>query len=280
MNILLNELVTLSAEANDGNFIILGVSGLGPSDIRTSSFLFSGRSGGLITDQLRGFRTIVVTGQIGNNSSTAQSHKADRDAMEAACPIDETIPIYITVFSGDTYRIDANVTDFKMEYMTRGHRSEFLLQLTAGDPFFYTTDGGDEQSANIDHVVEGGYVTPYVLPVIWEDGGQPTVVLNSGVATVYPVITLTDGATNPIITNQTTGESFALDITILDGEEVVIDMLRRTVTLNGVSIMGNKTDDSIWWGLVPGNNSILLDSDSGGDAMTGVITWRNGLLSI
>lgn len=280
MNILLNELLTLSADANGGNFIIQGVTGLGTSDIRTSSFLFSGRSGGLVTDQFFGFRTIVINGRIGSNTSTQQSHKEDREAMQAACPIGETIPIYITVFSGETYRIDANVTDLKMEYRQRGYMSDYLLQLTAGDPYFYTTDGGDEQSANVDHTVEGGYITPYILPVIWAEGGQPVVVLNSGVATVYPVITLSNGATNPVITNQTTGESFALDMTVLDGEVVVIDMRQRTVTLNGVSIMGNKTDDSIWWGLVPGNNSILLDSDSGSDPMTGVITWRNGLLSI
>ncbi len=44
MNILLNNLVTLSADPDGGNFIIAGVTGLGSADIRTSSliFLFNG----------------------------------------------------------------------------------------------------------------------------------------------------------------------------------------------------------------------------------------------
>lgn len=280
MNILLPNDVTLSADANGGNFIILSVSGLGSADIRTSSFLFSGRHGGMVTNQLLGFRNISITGKIGSNTSTRQSHQLDRQALQAALPIGETIPVYITIFSGETYRIDCNVTDLKLEYSQRGHMSDFLIQLTAGDPFFYSTDGGDEQSANVNRVAEGGYVTPYILEVEWELGGAPTIVLNSGTANYYPIITLEDAALNPVITNNATGESFGLELTMLDGDVVVIDMLNRTVTLNGSDILGNKTEDSIWWALVPGNNPIILSTTTADDPVTATITWRNGVTGI
>lgn len=280
MNISINELLTLSADANGGNFIIQNVTGLGSADIRSSSFLFSGRSGGMVTDQLYGFRQINITGKIGSNSMTHAQHKLDRAALMDALPIGETIPIYITIFSGETYRIDCNVTDLKLEYKQRGLMSEFLIQLTAGDPFFYSTDGGDEQTAHITRVTQGGYVTPYDLPVDWASGSSPTVVNNDGEAVYMPRIEIHDQADNPVITNQTTGERFELDINLVDGDEVVIDMAQRTVTLNGSSIIGNKTDDSTWWGLQVGPNSIVLDSSSGSDTVTADIYWRNGVRGI
>lgn len=280
MNILLNEVLTLSADPAGGNFIITGVTGLGVADIRTSSFLFSGRSGGMVTDQLFGFRVITVTGKIGGIDSTRQSHKVDRDAMSDALPIGEAIPVDITTFSGETFSTEVNVTDLKMEYSQRGYTSDYLLQLTAGDPFFYSTDGGDEQSALITRVTQGGYVTPYDLPVDWASGSSPTIVNNAGEGVYYPRIELHDEADNPVITNQTTGERFELDINLIAGDEVIIDMFKRTVTLNGSNIIGNKTDDSIWWGLQPGDNSITLDSLSASDDVTAEIFWRNGVRGI
>jgi len=280
MNINLNNLLTLSAEINGGNFIIQGVTGLGIADIRSSSFLFSGRSGGMVTDQLLGFRQININGRIGQDGGTREQHLLDRKALMEALPIGQTIPIYITVFGGETYRIDVNVTDAKIEYRQRGYTSDFLIQLTAGDPLFYSTDGGDEQSALVQRVAEGGYITPYILPVIWELGGAPTIVNNGGNANYYPTITLTGEALNPSITNLATGETMSLTLGMQPGDVVVIDMYDRTITLNGSDILGNRTLDSTWWALLPGNNAILLDTDTADDPVTALITWRNGVTGI
>lgn len=278
MNILLNDALTLTAEAMAGNFVITDVSGLGMADIRSSSFLFSGRDGGLVTDQFLGFRNIDITGKI--VSPTREQHRIDRQTVENALPINEAIPVYITLFDGSTYRIDCNVMKVTVEYNRRGYTSDFLIQLVAGDPLFYNTDGGELHTATVSRVTQGGYVTPYILPVSWESGSSPTIVTNEGSALAYPVITLNDAAINPIITNQTTGESFALEITTVSGDELIIDMANRTVSLNGANIIGNKTSDSIWWALQVGDNSIVLDSDSGSDDVTADIVWRNGIKGI
>jgi len=278
MNILVNDLVTLSAQPNEGNFHIVGVTGLGASDIRTSSFLFSGRDGGLVTDQFLGFRTITVNGVIG--SDTRDQHQLDRQELLNAMPVGTTFPVYITSFSGRTYRIDCRLTDLKMEYKPRGFMSDFLLQLTAGDPYFYSTDGGDEQSASVSRITEGGYVTPYELPVEWEAGGAPTFVTNAGDANYFPVITIFDEALNPSITNRATGEIFEVELSMADGDELVIDMSNRTVKLNGADVLGNKTDESVWWALIPGDNPIALNSDTSDDPVTAEVVWRNGVRGI
>lgn len=281
MKINLNNILTLSALADGSHFIIKGVTGLGIADIRNSSFLFSGRSGGLVTDQLLGFRIITVNGIVGENAGTVQQHALDRKALMAALPIGTTIPVYITTFAGETYRIDCNVTDVKLEYRQRGHTSDYLIQLTAGDPLFYSTDGGDVQTAIVNLQAQtGGYVTPYDLPVDWASGAQPTIVTNSGDAQVFPVIELHDEAHNPRITNQTTGETFGLNISMADGDVIVIDMGNRTVTFNGSNIMGNRTDDSTWWGLTPGDNSIVLISATSDDNVYAELQWRNGVMGI
>lgn len=277
MNIRVNEAITLSADANGGHFIITGVTGLGSADIRSSSFLFSGRSGGMVTDQFYGFRIITITGEIGANDMTPAQHKIDRAALQAAMPVGETFPIDITLFNGETYTTEVSLTDLKLEYKQRGYRSEFLIQFTAGDPLFYSTDDGDIQTAHITRVTQGGYVTPYDLPVNWASGSSPTVVTNSGEAMYLPRIEIHDQADNPVITNQTTGERFEIDINLVDGDELVIDMQKRSLKLNGASVIGNKTNDSIWWGLAVGPNSIVLDSASGSDNVTADIYWRNGV---
>jgi hypothetical protein len=281
MKILLNNLLTLSADPQGGNFIVTGVSGLGAADIRTSSFLYSGRSGGTITNQLYGFRQISITGKIGKVGGTREQHRLDRSEMLSAAPIDALIPVYITVFSGETYRVDCRVTDLKMEYLTGGYISEYLLQLTAPDPLFYSTDGGDVQTAIVNRTLEnGGYVTPYILPVVWSSGGAPTIVSNSGNAIVYPVITIHNTAHDPIITNQATGEQFAISINTNDGDELVIDMLNRTLKLNGSDVIGNMVAGSTWWGLLVGDNSIRYDTDTALDNGYAEIEWRNGVTGI
>lgn len=281
MNILLNEAVTLSADSNGGNFIIKKVSGLGPADIRTSSFLFSGRSGGLVTDQQSGFRMVSVEGKIGQIGGSRAQHALDRQALLAALPLGTTMPVYITNFAGEQFRIDANVTDAKVEYSQGGYTSDFIIQLTAGDPLFYSVSGGDIQSAIVNRTIEdGGYVTPYILPVEWDSGGQPTIVLNNGNAVVYPVITIHDETHDPILTNQATGEQFAMSINTNDGDELVIDMLNRTVKLNGSDVIGNKVDGSVWFGLLVGNNAIRFDTDTVDDDGYAEVVWRNGVTGI
>lgn len=278
MKVNLNNILTLSGDPRDSNALIEEIDGLGAADVRTSSFLFSGRDGGLVTDQFYGFRNLNISGKI--VSETCDQHQIDRDLFMQATPIGSTFPVYVTNFVGQEFVIYCNVIKPVLKYGVGGQISDFLLQLTAGDPLFYSTDGGDLQTAHITRVAQGGYVTPYILPVEWDSGSSPTIVDNNGNAIYYPTITLNDAAINPTITNQATGETFELTLTTVDGDEVVIDMLNRTVTLNGSNIIGNKTEASVWWGLIVGDNPIVLDSDSAGDTVSADIVWRNGVTGI
>jgi hypothetical protein len=260
------------------NYLMTGITGLGKADIRTSQFLFSGRDGGMVSDQLYGMRQISITGAV--RSSTCALHKTERDALITATPIDTLIPVLITLFDNTQYYIDCNVVSLDLEYRSGGKVSDYKLELLAGDPLFYDASGGGSQTVNITRVTQGGYVTPYILPVIWDSGSSPTIATNSGDSIAYPLITLYDQALNPIITNQTTGESFQLILNMVAGDQLVIDMKNHTASLNGANVLGNKTVGSIWWGLMVGSNAITLNSGSAGDTITAHITWSNGVMGI
>lgn len=262
----------------DDTFLINNIAGLGSSDIRTSQFNFSGRSGGLVTDQFYGMRLVTITGLV--KSDTCDQHEIDRTDFNDASPIDTLIPVHFTLFSGAIFLLNANVINLTMEYRSGGKASDYKLDLLAGDPLFYAEDGGSDHSAAVSRVEQGGYDTPYILPVNWDSGSSPTIVSNTGNSFAYPTITLSDSAINPVITNQTTGEIFELDLTMVDGDVLVIDMQNRTASLNSSNVIGNVTSDSTWWALAIGDNSITLDSDSGSDNISALIEWRNGQTGI
>lgn len=61
---------------------------------------------------------------------------------------------------------------------------------------------------------------------------------------------------------------------------IEIDMKERVITRNGVSIMANRTVDSSWFTLQPGNNKLVLITDEADDADYVAMKWKNGFMGI
>ena len=126
----------------------------------------------------------------------------------------------------------------------------------------------------------GGFVIKYKVPVGWDAGQMATNIDNMGEIDAYPIITITGKTTNPKITNLTTNEFVELDRTTTSSDVLVIDMRERIITLNGVSIASSRTMDSTWWKLAPGENKIVLESDSNTDVNYGAIKYKVGYRGI
>lgn len=270
MNIQFDDNVTIG---EDNVFLITSVEGLGPVEIRTSSFLYSGRSGGKVTKQLRGMRQVTIEGLIKSNN--CDDHADDRRTFEESLEIDQSIPVHITMFSGDRYLMYAHPVDVTLSSRSGGKTSDYKIELLSGDPLLYE-ESEDPNIATVENAQSGGFEIPFVLPVIFEPGEQPTEVENFGNSIVYPTIYLYDEGSDPIITNMTTGEVYSININMIDGDIIKIDMLNRTLTLNDGNILGNMDSDSVWWGLVPGVNQIKLNTGGATDPMYAEIQWRNG----
>lgn len=241
-------------------------------EIRTSSYNKTGQDGCSVPAQFYGMREIAMRGRIFSNDAFAAA-QARKDLMTALAS--KNVDVRVVTYTGKTYRVQANLTAFKCPIEGSRHKYNWNMQLIAPDPLLYD-DLEDDLLATISRKQSGGYVTPYVLPVEWQPATQPTNVINSGNYPIKPFIQFSGGVTNPRLTNLTTGEYMQVNISTVDGDELIIDMKKRHILLNGGSILALKETNANFWNLEPEDN--LLELTTGSDSDTGVamVRFRSG----
>ena len=254
------------------------IAGLSMPPIRTSSGTYSGRDGGYVGSQFYGMRLITLTGAIFGAPALLES---TRLAFEAAVSTGSVL-LTITTNAGNQYVLNCYLDSLDIPMVRSTSKAPFNLTLIAPDPTIYDNSAGGLQTVGITPVGGGGVTWPIAwTPVIWAPGTLAQTVINNGNVVIYPKITLTGAATNPTITNTTTGQFFTIQgLTTSAGDVIVIDMLNRTVLLNGGYILTYVLLTSSWWALLAGSNSITLTTNNSADTVTGVISWRSGYRGI
>lgn len=256
------------------------VSGLDMPPVRMGQGVWSGRDGGYVSSQFYGVRTIVINGFY--IAGTCEEGDELRQGLVAALPIRQSLPLYITTHGGRHLVVNTYVSDTKMDITEGGIFGKYQITLVAPDPVLYEAgDGVDPDSGYIEvpvyKLIGGGYITEYDMPVEWTPGTTPTFIVNDGDVYNYPQIKYVGVVTDPIITNVTENKFVRINVTTTDPtDELLIDMNKRTVTLNGGSVLSFRTLDSLWWGLRPGTNRIEYTSGSGGDINFATLRYRNG----
>lgn len=258
------------------------VEGLEAPSVSTSSFNKSGMDGIYVTNQFRRERRITLRGQI-IATSTADL-KTQRQLLLAALAPSKTNTILdnkvmsFTTLDDSEYRINVQILAVKMpiENITN---SSFLIDILATDS---NIQGEDLHTETIQTRSGGGHAVPYVLPVVFEGGvGGSIVINNAGDADSYPTVRLYGPLTNPRIENQTTGKWISLTLSIEAGSYIEIDMENRTIIQGDMTNrIGVKSDDSRFWYLAPGDNTIVLSSSVQGEAGYAEVIFRdnwNGL---
>lgn len=256
-------------------YLTPALQGISKPQIRTTGDDFSGADGGYIGGQNYSRRTIVLNGFVEGGTQFVQ----DRiDEMNAGLPIRQTLPVFVTSYTGVTRYTEAVLTDIKSDIEIENQRM-FQITLLCPDAYFYDAgDGVDPNSGwleqSIYKTVGGGFILPVITPIVTSPGTTPATITNSGAVTISPQIVLKDRFTNPKITNKRTGQFIKINVTTAPGDTVTIDMKNRTIVLNGGSIAAYRSSDSSWWTLPPGDSMVTLESDSGADNTTGKIRWR------
>jgi len=253
------------------------LGGWGRPDTRTSSFENAGADGGQIPDQYYGMRQIPISFEL--IADTCQQHDELRAIVENSLPIRQSVEVVLQTPTGKRFGTIAKVIDVD-PLIIHDKRSRYTIELRSPDSLLYDYTNGNALEIDIDKAKAGGFTLPVTLPVIFRGGSLPSTVTNSGTVTVKPLITLTGSAINPIITNVTTGQFIKLNLTMVEGDVVVIDTSNQTVTLNGGNIRNSVDPLSKFWFLPPGNNQIQLESTSQSDTLMANIKWFNGYLSI
>lgn len=230
-----------------------------------------------------GERRVTLTGKVHDVGSSA-NHMALRKAFLAAlAPIRSSSGVLtqrelrFTDLAGDSYRLLGQIIGQPVMEYDQVRHSNFLIDFL-GDSNVIESD--DVQTVTLNNYTGGGFVLPAILPVIFSAGaGGSAIATNDGNEAAKPMITLAGPLTNPIITNQTTGESIQLTLTIAAGTEVVIDMAERTVIQGGeTSQLAYKSGD--WWVIEPGDNTLRLTTSVSGEAGNAVIEFRHAWVGV
>lgn len=149
----------------------------------------------------------------------------------------------------------------------------WALTLFAEDPRRY---GATERTGTYDPTAAGsgaGIVFAEVFPLNFAGTSSTHLdVTNAGNFPTPPVLTITGPVTNPIIDNDTTGESITTSgLALLADETAVIDVAAKTITVGG-SLRPDLIDASAtdWFELAKGSNLLRLRG-------TGMVTSETAL---
>jgi Phage tail protein len=100
-------------------------------------------------------------------------------------------------------------------------------------------------------------------------------VTNTGTATTFPTVTIIDAIATPSLQNLTTGKTLTLNLTMVAGDVLVVDMAKRSVRLNGASVLGAVATGSEFWSLAAGLNYVALRAPITTSGATGTMTYRS-----
>ena len=138
------------------------------------------------------------------------------------------------------------------------------FQFVAADPTIYSVD---QQSIGI--TLDVG------------ENSESLVVFHNGTYLSPPTFSIVGPATDPRLTNVTfNNRQIKVDVVLGAGDTLAIDVLNRTVRLNGVSRYDLVRSDNQWWEVLPGQQTITYSrtGTTGSSPMT--MTYRKAFVAV
>lgn len=139
--------------------------------------------------------------------------------------------------------------------------AEFGAELFAPDPRVYSAT---LSTASYDPTLAGsgsGVAFPLAFPLTFGSASSSQLVVdNAGNISTPPVLTVTGPVTNPIVDNDTTGESvYTEGLSLSASDSLVIDTATRSATINGTAVPQYiDAELTRWFELAPGQNLLRL----------------------
>ncbi len=257
-------------------------TGLGFPEVRLDQYNRPGVSGVTIAHNLYGGRTITLEGTIRGADRTA--YMANRAALEAAVslrldsvnvPIARTLYLYDLDFNA--YQISVVTKSFSCE-LTTPTMGRWQLQLAATD---FIIEAQTLNSVTSFLPQSGGVIYPVTYPVQFggSSGGSVTA-SNNGNAPAFPLVTLYGPMINPVIANDSSNESIRLNLTLVAGDVVTVDMKKRLIVQGATTNrMGAFISGSKFWAILPGLNNLRVGADAY-DVGYATASWRSSFLGL
>jgi len=143
------------------------------------------------------------------------------------------------------------------------------------DPRYY--DNG-VQTAIMTYTTPLGRTYPRVYPLTFGGGSntQFATVINSGWTNTYPLISIYGPVTNPVIGSITANASLNFNYTMAASDVISIDLLNRTILLNGNPARNLLLGSSTWFNAAVGINQFYFTgSGTTAGTTTASVQWNN-----
>jgi hypothetical protein len=253
-------------------------SGWSPADIRIYSTTKAEDHGSFITARYLDEKHIMIQGDIQEEMGTTVEYYLDQ-LRTAFNPVKSPLPLSRMLPGWTSER-------FVLAYPSRLSWDEDLqfglgyikwaAEFVAQDPRIYDSILNTVQTPPLG-ASTFGIDFPIDFPINFGGGQFGLISLENDGTFPTPLFVRIDGpATNPQLINNTTGEVFKLQTSIIAGDYVSIDFLSKSIMLNGVADRYyTLTDDSVWWGLSPGISQVTFLADASTGTTLATIQWRN-----
>jgi hypothetical protein len=172
-------------------------------------------------------------------------------------------------------RVRANLTQVDPDYTYGYIKSQ--VTFFCPDPRYYD-NAVNTTSLLVQTPLGRGYDRVYNVTYGGGTQGNTGLVINQGTTTTYPTITITGPATNPTISNLTMGQSLSLNYSMVNTDVVVIDLLNRTILLNGNAARNLITGTSQWLSAPVGTSQFYFSATGTTAGAGAVVTYYNAYI--
>lgn len=261
------------------------ITGLATPTYRTTSVIYSGRSGGQNPKQLYGQRVVAIEGGI--DANLCEDHiDARQDFLDALSfdepttitfDLDDGRSVFMTAkFEQPDLPIDAGLfTDFQIIALSEDHR---LFDATTGN--INTVTVARRVNGGLRWLSGSGLRWYTGSGLRWASGAGLINAQNTGTTSASPVITIYGANQNPTITNTATGELIKINVTTSATDVIVINSGEFwSVKLNGGNINALADSTSSFFDLQPGDNLLEFTTDNAGTGYA-VVEWYNAYLGV
>lgn len=252
---------------------ITQVQGLDSAPVRSSSNTREGQDGGFLDASFSDMRTIILTGTIYCPVASIEAYLDTLYANYAPSAIVQPFYFYHPGVGERVLFCKSLGVKCDTDTLRRTGQGAIQIQLQAEDP----TKFGDEVtfSGTIAAASTGrGYNKSYNYGYGGSGSGGGCSVINSGNKPAPATILLTN-VDDPILINDTTGDSLSFDIDIGAGLSLLIDLRNKTALLNGyANVRYTLLGGSSFFYFGPGSTNLRFDGIADGGTATAVVTLR------
>lgn len=254
-----------------GDYILAGMTGITPADAVINAVEMPTVDGARFNNSRVGMRTITITLKVRGEGAEVRRRRVQ--LYRYAKP-KHKIRVYIANDQRDVV-IDGYLESLQDAGTVFSDDQRLMLSVICLTPYFRDNAQGEQVvrfgSTIPKFVFPFGIADPIPISVRTTDYSK--VIMNDGDAETGVILTVKaiGNVEDPIIYNQSTGETMSFDISMVAGDELVINTIRgeksvkRTRSGNTINVLNLMTPGSGWIELETGGNQIFYSAASGVD---------------